>query len=223
MILDSIVRHIIRLLNGSENDISETINIPYAESVAGLVTRVGKRSTPTGKTAWFPMVCSIGEDKCSSISQNPLIPSPNRKSILYFEPPESIRKVATDDTTSRYLYHFSQTIKLVHWYNKNALGIDKCAFSANDFVLSHCAKIGGYFKGITLDGILFAKLELVPGVSVDLGRKAFSKYTYDEIEPIVYVSPFESYSMGIKIDFSISKNCLPEMNIVQGSECNLFL
>ncbi len=170
--------------------------LAWVGKIAGL-TQIAK-VTEGGVEKRFPISCDLSyEDACRIGCYDELMPSSQRRSVLYFED-GSFNFIRQEGNR---LYYESR-LRLVCWLNYRL--IEGGCGSSGDYVIEVIKALPAVPTNI--GGLL--RFSTVVASQAQRSSGIFSKYTFDEKRAQYLMSPFDFFALDLRVNFFIITECI---------------
>lgn len=192
-----------------DNGINQPTGLLFIDKLAGIVV-VGEKMQPTEiegafAVSKFPMSLDSNYDDCiNSGCYKDLVPNSRLKGILYFE--DNGTKPTGRERGS---FNYTSKLRLVCWINNKLIQGNNCK-SINHILITQIRKAleVGYFNDSDLTKIRVSSTNIIEN-----DYKLFERYTYPKDVLKYLMHPYEAFGIDLSVDYSISENCLPELEL----------
>lgn len=193
--------------------------LPFIEVIAGLVQTGMVIKNKTRYT--FPVSCNNDDQSCYSVGhQKAIKPSPDKRSIIYFEDLIGMKPLKNKDKSVLY---YSGTLRMVVWLNYAQMGITQQDLGRCSCSLSECFAVWilktlkDTPKECIIEDGCFKNSALRFGLPV-LNAKTpaiFAKYTsYGDDVTKCLQYPYDYFSIDIPVTMALALKCFepPEID-----------
>jgi len=204
--LANILKNALTTINNGEN---QPTGLLFIDKLAGIVV-VGEKAQPTeieGAFAVSKFPISLDSDYEDCINKGcykDLVPNSRQKGVLYFEDYGT-----TPVNRERGSFNYKSRLRLVCWINNKLIQGNNCK-SVNHILITQIRKAleVGYFNASDLSRIRVTSTNIIEN-----DYKLFEKYTYPKEVLKYLMHPYEAFGIDLVVEYSISENCLPELEM----------
>lgn len=217
------------MLSTAANALKKIIkDLPFVETIAGM-TFVGSRVISEGNrqiSCTFPVACGVDDQNCFQVGHfEPIRPSVNKKSIIYFEDNGGMRP-ARGKNLAKGTIAFTGSMRLVAWLNYAKMGLSiediKTCSSSSVFAVNVITAIEcGPKQCIVEEGCYSGSIiQLGTPILLPKNTTIFSKYTaykQDTIRCLGY--PMDYFAIDIPVTFLLNKKCFAPPVLGEPIDC----
>lgn len=196
-------------LNSIDNGVGNKKGLTFIEKIAGLVV-VGEKVQPTDVQGAFAVTkfpISLDSDYEDCINKGcykDLVPNSKLRGILYFEDYGTAMP-----SRDRGNFNYISKIRLVCWINNKLIQGKNCK-SINHALITQIRKTleTGYFNQGS-----FSRINVKGTAIIENDYKLFERYTYPRDVVKFLMHPYEAFGIDFSVEYAISENCIPEIEI----------